>query len=82
MIYRVTCQMGTCELNENNIVSSDRNTQTAGACQDKCVANPDCHWFTHYDTSCYLLDHCGTLSKYEHRIGGYFNITILFLSQL
>ena len=73
--------MGTCELNENNIVSSDRNTPTPGACQDKCVANPDCKWFTHFDTSCYLLDHCGTVSKY---LGDFIRIddkkTIIFYS--
>ena len=63
MIYRHTCQMGTCELSENNILSFDGITQTPGACQDKCVASPDCHWFTHFDTYCYLLDHCGALSK-------------------
>merc|ERR1719429_689918 len=55
-------QEGTCELNENNIISFDRFTNSPAECQQKCQADAECHWFTHFDTSCYLLDHCGTIS--------------------
>ena len=71
-------QAGTCELNEDNIVTFDKVgpatchvsplvtwqvTSSPGACQAKCRGQAECHWFTHFDTFCYLLDHCGTLTK-------------------
>ena len=58
-------QEGTCELNENNIISTDRFTNTPAECQQKCLADSACNWFTHFETFCYLLDHCGTLSQYD-----------------
>ena len=38
-------------------------TSSPGACQAKCAGRAECHWFTHFDTFCYLLDHCGALTK-------------------
>ena len=57
-------QMGSCELTENNIVAHDRFTESPAACQVKCREEADCGWFTHYDTSCYMLDHCGDITKW------------------
>ena len=57
-------QMGSCELTENNIVAHDRFTESPAACQVKCREEADCGWFTHYDTSCYMLDHCGDITKF------------------
>ena len=54
-----TSQEGACDLSENNIVSHDRFTDTAGECQDKCRQSAGCEWFTHFDTQCYLLSQCG-----------------------
>ena len=57
-------QQGSCELTENNIVAHDRFTPSPGACQVRCREEEGCQWFTHYDTSCYMLDHCGDLTKF------------------
>merc|ERR1712215_212356 len=50
---------GACDLSEDNIVGHDRFTDTAAECQEKCRGVATCFWFTHYDTQCYLLSHCG-----------------------
>ena len=59
--------MGSCELTENNILAQDRFTDSPGACQVRCREEAGCHWFTHFETSCYMLDHCGDLSKFVSR---------------
>ena len=62
LLLRFLCILykeGACELSENNIVAHDRFTNTPQECQIKCKNNPDCSWFTHLDTQCYLLKDCG-----------------------
>ena len=51
-------------MNENNILAHDRFTPSPAACQVRCREEAGCHWFTHYDTSCYMLDHCGDLTTF------------------
>merc|ERR1719430_2508525 len=50
---------GACELSETNIVAIDRYTNSPGECQTMCKNEPECSWFTHFSTQCYLLVECG-----------------------
>lgn len=50
---------GACDLSENNIVGTDRHSDTPSKCQTLCQQNPSCSWFTHFDSQCYLLRECG-----------------------
>merc|ERR1719430_2891373 len=50
---------GACELSETNIVAIDRYTNSPGECQTMCKNEPQCSWFTHFSTQCYLLVECG-----------------------
>merc|ERR1719402_1397643 len=59
-----------CELSENNIVGHDRFTNTATECQEKCRDKAGCSWFTHFDTNCYLLSHCGATAHCEGCVSG------------
>merc|ERR1712215_104666 len=59
-----------CELSENNIVGHDRFTNTATECQEKCRDKAACSWFTHFDTNCYLLSHCGATAHCEGCVSG------------
>ena len=60
-------QVGSCELTENNILAHDRFTDSPAACQVLCRQEEGCHWFTHSESSCYMLDHCGELTKFVSR---------------
>merc|ERR1712154_440400 len=39
-------------------------------CQTKCINEDDCHWFTWFDTNCYLLSECGTTAHCEGCVSG------------
>merc|ERR1712110_744705 len=50
---------GACDLSEYNIIDHNRYTDTPEQCQELCRQNPECSWFTHFSTQCYLLVECG-----------------------
>ena len=41
----------------------ERPVSSPGECQDACLLLPDCNWFTHFDTQCYLLAECGQTER-------------------
>merc|ERR1711963_26226 len=61
---------GACDLSEYNIIEHDRYTDTPRECQELCRQNPDCSWFTHFSTQCYLLVECGRSEHCEGCVSG------------
>ena len=56
-------QETACELTENNILAHGNSSPSPRSCQLKCLAEAGCQWFTHFGSSCYMLDHCGQQEK-------------------
>jgi len=65
-------QEGACPLSEDNIVGSDRFSETAQDCQDLCreAGHADCNFFTHFNTECYLLTSCDVVEPCEGCMSG------------
>merc|ERR1712037_896599 len=61
---------GACDLSEYNIIEHNRNTDTPEQCQELCRQNPQCSWFTHFSTQCYLLVECGRSEHCEGCVSG------------
>merc|ERR1712142_1126072 len=65
-------QEGACPLSQDNIVGSDRFSETAQDCQDLCreAGHADCNFFTHFNTECYLLTSCDVVEPCEGCMSG------------
>merc|ERR1711962_537864 len=63
-------QEGSCPLSEYNMVASDHDTAQPGLCQDKCRSNEECHYFTHFETQCFLLKSCAFIEPCEDCVSG------------
>merc|ERR1711936_1286755 len=61
---------GACDLSEYNIIDHNRYTDTPEQCQELCRQNPQCSWFTHFSTQCYLLVECGRSEHCEGCVSG------------
>merc|ERR1712012_571244 len=61
---------GACDLSEYNIIEHNRYTDTPKECQEQCRQNPQCSWFTHFATQCYLLVECGRSEHCEGCVSG------------
>jgi len=59
-----------CDLSEDNIIDYDRHTETPEECQGICRENPQCFWFTHFSTQCYILVQCGRGEHCEGCVSG------------
>merc|ERR1711936_1239252 len=59
-------------LTEENIVGSDRFTDTPQDCQNICreAGHSDCVFFTHFNTECYLLSACDTVELCDGCLSG------------
>merc|ERR1711973_219559 len=58
------------DLSEYNIIEHDKHTNTPKECQEQCRQNPQCSWFTHFATQCYLLVECGRSEHCEGCVSG------------
>merc|ERR1711874_708389 len=50
---------GLCPLSEDNIIGS-ATAPDAESCQEACRNNPDCNFFSHIASQCFLLSSCLT----------------------
>merc|ERR1719167_908125 len=59
-----------CPLVEENFVGADQNVSDPSVCQQLCIENRQCNFFTHFDDFCYQLQQCDMLSICEICISG------------
>jgi len=67
-------QDGVCPLYASEVVSMDEETESPSACQDKCITSAllgeGCKWFTHFETTCYLLRTCDSVAPVPGCVSG------------
>jgi len=59
-----------CPLIEENIVGFENSAEDTESCQQSCADNTGCNYFTHFETQCYQLVNCTSLSICPDCISG------------
>merc|ERR1719260_196736 len=59
-----------CPLSEDNILGYNNSVPSITDCQDRCGKVSACNFFTHYDSTCYLLSSCDSLEICQDCISG------------